>query len=209
MNEHELEEAIKHDLRALPTLKLSRLSAKEFYEPIAALIFKLSMIFLGVNTFVRIILFFMGLYHPIPIAPSVLFINLIFSGFSGLFIGFNLARPMLFGKMLKGQLKTGVFIKQKYEQFGRMFFLVYSGVYLIMTAFLDSGIGLDEYDRAKMGMIFIVFTTIFAQVFSLLVAMAATYFTALIELDRIGLASLINAIRDVVKEKQNQLKQLR
>jgi hypothetical protein len=39
--------------------------------------------------------------------------------------------------------------------------------------------------------------------------MAATCFTALIELDRIGLASLINAIRDVVKEKQNQLKQLR
>ncbi len=209
MNEHELEEAIKHDLRALPTLKLSRLSAKEFYEPIAALIFKLSMIFLGVNTFVRIILFFMGLYHPIPIAPSVIFINLIFSGFSGLFIGFNLARPMLFGKMLKGQLKTGVFIKQKYEQFGRMFFLVYSGVYLIMTAFLDSGIGLDDFVRKDLGPWLVLFTTIFTQVFSLLIAMAATCFTALIELDRIGLASLINAIRDVVKEKQNKLKQLR
>ena len=167
------------------------------------------MIFLGFNTFVRIILFFMGLYHPIPIAPSVLFINLIFSGFSGLFIGFNLARPMLFGKMLKGQLKTGLFIRQKYEQFGRMFFLVYSGVYLIMTAFLDSGIGLDDFVRKDLGLWLVLFTTIFTQVFSLLIAMAATCFTALIELDRIGLASLINAIRDVVKEKQNQLKQLR
>lgn len=209
MNEYELDEAIKQDLHTLTSLKLKRLSAREFYEPIARLVFKISMLFLGVNTFVRTVLFVLGLYHPNPVALSVLIINLIFSGFSGLFIGFNLARPMLFGKMLEDQLKTGVFIKQKYQQFGRMFFLVYSGVYFFMTAFLDSGIGLDDFIRKDMGLWLVLFTTIFTQVFSLLVAMATTYFTALVELERVGLASLINAIRDVVKEKQTQLKQSR
>lgn len=206
MDNQDLEQAIKSDLTTLSTFKMGAVSAGDLYLPLLKLIFKLSFMMLVINTFVRLVLQVIGLYHP------AITMNLMIGTWVGClivscFMGFSLSRLLLISKMLKGRLKTERLIKAKYWHFSLMYFGIYTLVYMIVNAFCDSGIGLEDMDREKMGAVLVIFGAILSQFFAFIVSIVTTGLLVGVELDRLGLSALFNVIGDVVVKAKNQARQ--
>jgi|APCry1669189844_1035258.scaffolds.fasta_scaffold16313_2 hypothetical protein len=194
MEHQQLEEAIKSDLRTIPTLKMGGVSAKDFYIPVLVLIFKISLIFLAINTGVRLVLQAVGLYHP-TITMGLMFGTWSCAFVMSLMLGVTLSRFVLLKLLFKGRLKTEALIKQKITHLSLLYFGIYAVVYCLMTALINSGMGFDEHVRDA-GMV--VFSTIFSQVFAFVVSSVAAGFLSMIELDRLGMGILFNAIGEMI-----------
>ena len=197
MNSQDLEQAIKSDLTSLSTFKMSAVSAADFYQPLLKLIFKLSLMLLVINTLVRLVLKVIGVYHP------AITMNLMIGTWGGClivscFMGYSLSRLLLISKMIKGRLKTERLIKEKYWHFSLMYFGIYTVVYMVANAFCDSGIGLEDMDREKMGSILVIFGAGLSQFFAFIISIVTTGLFAGVEFDRLGLSALFNVIADVV-----------
>ncbi len=202
MNNHDLEQAIKSDLTTLSTFKMGIVSAGDFYPPLLKLIFKLSLMLLVINTLVRLVLKVIGVYHP------AITMNLMIGTWGGCLIvsclmGFSLSRLLLISKMIKGRLKTERLIKEKYWHFSLLYFGIYTVAYMIANAFCDSGIGLEDMDREKMGSILIIFGAGFSQFIAFVVSIVTTGLLAGVEFDRLGLSALFNVIAEVVVKAKN------
>lgn len=200
MDHQQLEAAVKSDLITLSTLKMETVSAKDFYGPVLMLVFKISFIFLGINTIARMALHQIGQYQP-PMTLGWMFGAWICALGTSFLLGLSLSRLVLIAKLFRNRLKTGVFLKQKYLHFSLMFFLIYSGMYLVTTDVV--GIGMDEH---ALDIDIVTFSTIFAQVFAFVVAIVTTGFLSMLELDRLGLAILWNALGEFVRKAKSSSK---
>lgn len=195
MEHLQLEEAVKSDLRTITTLKMGGVSAKNFYIPVLALIFKISLIFLAINTGVRLVLQAVGFYYP------TITIGLMFGTWScafvmSLMLGVTLSRFVLLKLLFKGRLKTETLIKQKTTHLSLLYFGIYAVIYSLMTALINSGMGFDEHVRDA-GLV--VFSTIFSQVLAFVVSSVAAGFLSMIEIDRLGMGLLFNAVGEMIK----------
>src|SRR3990167_804516 len=200
MDNQALQEAIKSDLLTIPTLKIGILSSRDLYGSLAAVMLKTSLIFLGINTVVRILLHALGL-HDITLSISSIFCTWGFAFGASMFIGMILSQYILFGKLVKGRLKTEAFIKRKCAHFSFIYFVMYAVVYAIMTAGLGAAGQFGGHDH----LLFwdVIFPLGFAQLMSLVVSLVGLSFLTSMEIQRLGLGAVFDVINQFVAKLKN------
>ncbi|OGV52036.1 MAG: hypothetical protein A3F46_04250 [Legionellales bacterium RIFCSPHIGHO2_12_FULL_42_9] len=200
MDQQQIEDAIKSDLITIKTLRLGIVSGRDYYFSILGWIFKLSLLFLGVNTILQRAMHAVGYYLP-DLSLKGLLIAWVCALLASTFMSFTAARIILIGKLIKGQLKTASLIKSKYLHFTAVFFLIYSVSYLVVTFPVIGWMDLSDFQQADKEIWFTIFYLAFFQFFSLITASVGTAFISMIELDRLGLGPLFSVARDLIKNK--------
>lgn len=200
MREPQMEAAIRSDVMTLKTLRLNPVPAGKFYLSLLAWILTLSLLFLGLNSMLYLALYSIGFYYPI-ISFKLVLIAWGSALFVSFFTSFTVARLVLIGALIKGQLKTALLIKRKCLHFIVLFFLIYGGAYCITTLLIVAGLDYSDLATAHTETWFSIFCLAFPQFLACLVASVVTGFIALIELDRLSLAPLFHVIRDLIKNR--------
>lgn len=203
MDNQALQEAIKSDLLTIPTLKMGILSSRDLYGSLAAVMLKTSLIFLGINTVVRILLHALGL-HDVTLSISSLFCTWGFAFGASMFIGMILSQYILFGKLVKGRLKTEAFIKRKCAHFSFIYFVMYAVVYAILTAGFGATGRFGGHDYLFTVLFWdVIFPLGFAQLMSLVVPLVAISFLTSMEIQRLGLGAVFDVINQFVAKLKN------
>ena len=202
MENQQIEDAIKSDLITVKTLRLRVVPARDYYFSILAWIFKLSLLFLGVNTVLQRFMHAVGYYLP-DLSLKIILVGWIFALLASTFMSFTAARIILISKLIKGQLKTASLIKSKYLHFTVVFFVIYSLVYLVITYSVFGWMDLSDFQRSSGDLWFICVSLAFPQFFAFIAASVATAFISMIELDRLGLGPLFNVLVNTLKNKGN------
>src|SRR3990167_4198195 len=201
MDNHELQEMVKSDLMLIPTFKLGILSARDFYGSLAAFVLKLSLVLIFVNTMILLGVHDVGFFYP-NWGGLLLFIwglALVGSSFVGIFV----SQFILFGKMVKGRLKTESLIKKKCIHFSLLYLLIYCLLYFGTTLFLDASYNLSASDKAFFGQGWELFNLTFAQLVSLLGAMLGMSILANIEISRLGIGIVFDVVNTFVAQIKN------
>ena len=163
MDYQALQEDVRSDLKTIPTLKMGILSAGDLYGSLAAFVLKLSLILLCINVAIQEGLHLIGFYYaPLTIGSVFACWGLTFAG--SVFIMIFLSNFILFGKLVKGRLKTENFIKQKCVHFCLLYLLTYSVGYLVLIAGVDAFGGANAQDREFFGLLSTVLTLGVSQV---------------------------------------------
>lgn len=201
MDYDKLQEAFKSDLLTIPTLKMGILSAGELYGSLGLFILKLSLIFCGLDTLYQALLHAVGLYYW-TFSFSKLLVTFGFALISSGLICLFVSQFVLFGKLVKGRLKTEAFIKEKCLQCCWLYFVIYSVLYLIILTYVDSSLGSSQSTRDFFGSDQMTFDLAFSQ-FS--ASMASFVFTGLfvnMEISRLGMGIAFDVI-DVFVTRMN------
>jgi len=200
MDQQQIEDAIKSDLITIKTLRLGVVSGPDYYVSILGWIFKLSLMFLGINTVLQQFMHAVGYFLPV-LSLKGLLISWIFALLASTFMSFTAARIILIGKLIKGQLKTASLIKNKYLHFTAVFFLIYSVSYLVVTFPVIGWMDLSDFQQADQEIWFTIFYLAFFQFAAFIAASVGTAFISMIELDRLGLGALFSVVRNLIKNK--------
>jgi len=204
MDNQVLQEAIKSDLSTISKLKLGILSARDLYGSIASVILKTSIIFLSINTMIRILLRFLGL-QDITLSSMSLFCTWGFAFGASLFIAMMLSQYILFGKLAKGQLKTEAFIKKKCANFSLIYFGIYAIIYIIMTLVVYA-FEIPPYTGSSYFKQFLdlIPSLAIAQIGSFVASFIVMSFIASMEIQRLGIAAVFDVISQFVAKIKNQ-----
>lgn len=200
MDQQQIEEAIKSDLITAKTWRLGIVPARDYYFSILAWIFKLSLLFVAVNTLLQRFMHAAGYYLP-DFSLQVIALSWIFALLVSIFMSFTAARIILISKLIKGKLKTASLIKRKYLHFTLVFFLIYSLVYLVIAYALLGWMDLPDFQRASAELWFICVSLAFPQFSAFIAASVSTAFISMIELDRLGIGPLFNVLVDTLRKK--------
>ena len=201
MDNQALQDAFKSDLMTIPTLKMGILSAGDLYGTLAGFVLKLSLLLLSINLLIQAGLHSVGLFYwPLSIGLAFKCGLLTLAGSS--FLMLFLSNFILFGKLVKGRLKTEAFIKQKCRHFGVAFLVIYSVAYLVLILGLNAFGGFSERDREFFGLILIVLTLGGSQLGALIGSMLLVNVIASMEIGRLGMGiamDVISAFVDAIK----------
>ena len=205
MDNQGLQDAFKSDLMTIPTLKVGILSAGDLYGTLAGFVLKLSLLLLSINLLIQAGLHGVGLFFW-PLSIGLVFkcglLTLVGSSFLMLF----LSNFILFGKLVKGRLKTEAFIKQKCRHFGVAFLVIYSIAYLLLIMGINAFVGMSEGESEFGGLISIVLTLGLSQLVALLGSMLVVNVIASMEVSRLGMGiamDVISAFVDAIKNHAN------
>ena len=202
MDYQALQEDVKCDLKTIPTLKMGILSAGELYGSLAAIVLKLSLLLLCINVVIQEGLHVIGFYYS-PLSIGSVFacwgLTLAGSGFIMLF----LSNFILFGKLVKGRLKTEGFIKQKCMQFSLLYLLMYSIGYLVLITGLDAFGGANARDREFFGLFSTALTLGGAQLGALIGSLIAMSVMVNIEISRLGMGIAFDVINTFMARIKN------
>ena len=202
MDYQALQKDVKCDLKTIPTLKMGILSAGELYGSLAAFVLKLSLLLLCINVAIQEGLHVIGFYYSSLSIGSVLAcwgLTFVGSGFIMLF----LSNFILFGKLVKGRLKTEGFIKQKCMQFSLLYLLIYSIGYLVLIAGLGAFGGPDAHDSDLFTIISAVLTLGGAQLGALIGSLIAMSVLVNIEISRLGMGIAFDVINTFMARIKN------
>lgn len=194
MEPMQLEEAIKSDLKLIPTLKMGFVSARDLYGRVFAVTFMLSLTLLAINTLVRFALKITGLY-PITFTPGLMTGTWFVCFMTSLVLGFVLSRFILIGKLLKGRLKTANLMKQTFRYLALFGLSIYTGAYAFITVFVS--FGMDDHIMDPWPL---VFSTLFTQAIAFIAATGITGLLSGVELDRLGIGAVFNVISEMVSK---------
>ena len=198
MDNHELQVMVKSDLMLIPTFKLGILSARDFYGSLAAFILKLSLILLLVNILTQ-----WGVHGFYPHWSNLLFfmwgLTLVGSSFVGIFV----SQFILFGKMVKGRLKTESLIKKKCMHFSLLFLLIYCLIYFGTTFYLEASHNASASSRLLFGHGWHRFDLTFAQLVSLFGSMLGISILANMEVSRLGIGIAFDVVNSFVERLKN------
>jgi hypothetical protein len=195
MEVHQLEEAIKSDLKTLATIKMGFVCANEFYGKLIELAFKLSFLFLAMNTVVHLVLKGAGLFNA-PFTLSLLCGSWFVCFMMSLFLALILSRFVLLSKLIKGRLKTEILLKKTLKHLGFICLVIYTVVYALTTMLSVLGAESDVVNDPA----FLMFRILFPQAFSFIVSTGITGLMSSIELDRLGLGVLFNVLSDLLSK---------
>lgn len=202
MDYQALQEDVKSDLKTIPTLKMGILSAGDLYGSLAAFVLKLSLILLCINLAIQMGLHAIGFYYA-PLSTWAVFacwgLTFVGSGFIMIF----LSNFILFGKLVKGRLKTEGFIKQKCQQFSLLYLLIYSIAYFVLITGLDAFGGANARDREFFGLISTVLTLGGSQLGALIGSLIMTGILANIEISRLGMGIAFDLINSFMARVNN------
>jgi hypothetical protein len=201
MDNHELQEMVKNDLMLIPTFKLGILSAWDFYGSLAAFVLKLSLVLMLVNTMIQWGVHGIGFFYPT--GGTILFFSWGLSLVGSSFVGIFVSQFILFGKMVKGRLKTESLIKKKCMHFSLLYLFIYCLLYVGTTLLLDSSYNLSVSDKAFFGQGWDLFNITFAQLVSLLGAMLGMSILANIEISRLGIGIVFDVVNTFVAQIKN------
>ncbi|HHF0526722.1 TPA: hypothetical protein ACTUT5_003439 [Legionella anisa] len=195
MEVHQLEEAIKSDLKTLTTLKMGFVSANKFYGKLLGLACKLSFLFLAINTVVQLVLKGMGQFNA-PFTLTLLCGSWLVCFMMSLFLALILSRFVLLSRLIKGRLKTEILLKKTLKHLGSVCLVIYTVIYALTTMLSVSGAESDVVNDPA----FLMFTILFPQAFSFIVSTGITGLMSSIELDRLGLGVLFNVLSDLLSK---------
>lgn len=205
MDNQAFQEGVKSDLRTIPTLKMGILSARDLYGTLATVILKTSLIFLSLNTLVQFMLKAFGLYYP-KLSVGVIFCTWVFALGASLLIGILLSQYILFGKLVKGRLKTETFIKKKCRYFTGIYFLMYGVIYAVFV--MGLGAFSKVFDDSPSSTLYffwdILFPLGFAQLASFVAATVIMSFLANMEIERLGVGVVFEVINQFVAKLKNR-----
>jgi hypothetical protein len=199
MDYQRLKDDFKSDIMTIPTLKMGIISARDLYGSGLKGFVRLTLIFLLINTLICAGLHGLDLYYP-NINLSLLIMLWLCSLIPSFFIGLIVSQFILFAKLVKGQLRTEVFIKNKYFQFGLIFFGIYSVLYFIFTV-----TGLNHFARSTdsrefFGKGIIYHFALFSQIFSFVISLLVTFFITNMEVQRLGIGLMFEVIETFVNK---------
>ena len=206
MDNQGLQDAFKSDLMTIPTLKVGILSAGDLYGTLAGFVLKLSLLLLGINVLIQAGLHSVGLFYW-PLSIGLVFKCWLLTLAGSSFIMIFLSNFILFGKLVKGRLKTEAFIKQKCRHFGVAFLVIYIIAYLLLIMGINAFVGMSEGESEFGGLISIVLTLGFSQLVTLLGSMLVVNVIASMEISRLGMGIALDVIKafvDVIKNHANQ-----
>ena len=197
MDYQKLQEALKSDLLAIPTLKMGILSARELYGSLGIFILKLSLLFCGLETLYQTLLHATGLFYP-AFSFSNLLVTFGFAfAMSGLICIF-VSQFILFGKLVKGRLKTEAYIVSKCRQFGGFYLVIYSVIYLVVLPSVDSSIGSSQESRDFFGSDFGIFGLAISQFVASFGGLMLTGLFVNMEISRLGMGIAFDVINAFV-----------
>ncbi|RUQ96662.1 hypothetical protein [Legionella septentrionalis] len=196
-----VQQDIEDDLKNLPNVRFKTPSPLKFFNGIFSTGFTLSFIFLSLSLLGKLILKAVGLYH----APFTFYIILVTGGsclFIGLFVAIPVYRVLLLLRMMPSELKTTPFFKTKLKQYAHGFIFTYIGIFLFGIAICEHFVELEEIliDPA-----YEIIYTLLSQFVGLLFAFVGTIFYATTDLERVGLAPLLNVMGHAFKATKNKI----
>ena len=198
MDPQALQQAVKSDLVTLSTLKVGILSAGDLYGSLGGFILKCSLLLMCINVCLQVGAHSIGLYVPSFSVSAVFFMwGLTLAGSS--FMVIFLSPMILFGKLVKGRLKTEGFIKQKCVHATLLYIVTYSLIYGAFTLMQEPVhfSGLDD-PHGWSG-----FNFIFAEIWSLLGSFLIVSVFANMEINRLGLGMVFDVVKLFVARIKN------
>jgi len=202
MDHQELEEAVKSDLITISTLKLGILSARDLYGSLGMFVLRLSLVLLCINLCVQVGLHSIGLYYS-PLYIDTFFACWVLTLIGSSFIMLFLSSFILFGKLVKGRLKTEGFIKKKCQQFSLLYLLIYGAAYLFLIVSLDAFGGPSASDRAFFGILSTILTLGVSQLAALIGSLLFMSVFTNIEVNRLGIGIAFDVINAFVARIKN------
>lgn len=192
MDYQKLEEAIKSDLKSIPTLKMGYVPAKSYYGPIFDIAIITSFVLLFINMLVRIVLMITGLVN-INFTPILIIGTWVGSFMVSFLLSFKLRPFILMHKLVDGRLKTEHFIKKQIKYCIMFYLVTYTIAYTLLSLFTSPFI--NELNNEPI--VLLLFLTI-SQFGGYLIAMFITIFFAFAEVERIGMGIVFNNLADLV-----------
>jgi len=200
MNNLELQQNIEDDLKAIPNIKLSILSAKEAYLPLVYLYLKFMGVLYSILTVNVIFMTCIGRYNPNRLITDYTGCIFLFSVFF-LFIGPTINSYVMFGKMVQYKLKTKEFILKKVRDFTYIYIGFYSLLFSVTFFLRCAPYRADPADFGFNGLIPATF-------FGFIVGGIITSFVINSEMERLGLGAVFNVTTEFFKHKERLKKGL-
>lgn len=192
MDYQKLEEAIKSDLKTIPTLKMGYVPAKSYYGPIFELAIVTSCYLWLINMAVRLGLKVTGLLN-LNFTPGFMLRTWIGAFIIGFLLSFKLRPFVLMHKLVDGRLKTEDFIKKQIKYCIIFYLIAYTIAYILLSLFTGIFIEASQNEPA----VVLIMSTI-SQFGAYLIAMFITIFFAFSEVERIGMGIVFTNLADLV-----------
>lgn len=202
MEQQQLEEAMKSDLSTLSRIKMGFVSARDFYGQILGFTFKLSLLLFAINTGVRFLLIPTGRFSIPPTAELTIKLmagTWVLCFIASLVIALVISRFILLGQLIKGRLKTEALMKPVFRRLGWVFLGIYTAAYALGTYHCNYG-----FEAQRNSPWHLEFVSVFAQGLAFIASTCLTWLIAGIELDRLGIGAVFNALAEVIAKAKSR-----